>query len=360
MFRARSLRTQLFVLGLGAVLLPLLMLFGVVVLTTSSEEVEDQSGPAAETGAPFAGTDSSTSSVPIEVILAAVLLALAGGTAVWVWSGRAIRPMATITSVANEIQGGSLDRRIDLHGAAAEVQALGDSFDQMLDRLSHASATQQRLIEDTSHELRTPLAALAVNNEVIIRNPDPTLEDYRASAERGEALIARLQLTIDDLLRGARAQTHATQQVDNDLMAIVAKVVAQHRAVNPNIPSVVRGPTELHLGIDGPSVQRALVNLLENAARYSPPGAPVTIEVSTGAAVHLSVTDHGPGIAPEDRDRIFDRYYRSDADPESGAGIGLALVKQVADAHGGIEVLSPVPGDDHGTRFTLMFAAPPT
>jgi signal transduction histidine kinase len=106
----------------------------------------------------------------------------------------------------------------------------------------------------------------------------------------------------------------------------------------------------LRIGIDGPSVQRALTNLLDNAARYSPPAMPIRIDVTEHPPT-LSVTDHGPGIPFADQARIFDRYHSD----EAGVGIGLALVKQIADAHGAIEVISPLPGLDHGTRFTITF-----
>ena len=297
----------------------------------------------------FSRNQNSSGGVPPEVVLAAVVLALGASVGVWLWSGRAVKPMQAITSVANDIQDGSLDRRIGLEGAAHEVQSLADSFDGMLDRLSRASHTQRQLIEDASHELRTPLAALAVNNEVILDNPEPTLSDYRASAERGEALIARLQLTIDELLKDARTRSQAAEQVDNDLMAIIGRVAAQHRAVHPGVPLEITGPAQLHLGIDGPSVERALVNLVENAARFSPPGVPVEVAVVPGASTQISVTDHGPGIPEDELHLVFDRYYRSG----EGSGIGLALVKQVADAHGGIAVESPVPGHEVGSRFTL-------
>lgn len=353
-FRLRSLRVQLALLGAVAVVVPLLLLLTVVFATTSSEV---SMAPGADADETFAIESSSNDGVAAEVVVAAAVLAIAAIAAVWWWSGRAVAPMQAIAGVANRIQGGSLDQRIGLEGAAAEVQGLGDSFDRMLARLQQASATQQALIEDASHELRTPLAALAVNNEIILANPDPTAEDYRSHAERNEALIARLQTTIDDLLMDARSRHQEVRQVDNDLMAIVGRVVDQHRALNPEVPVLVRGPVELFVGIDGPSVQRALVNLMENAARYSPPGLPIEIDVGGDAKPTLSVTDHGPGIAAADMPHVFDRYYRRADDPsDRGSGIGLALVKQVADAHGSIAVTSPVAPSERGTRFTLTFA----
>ena len=302
---------------------------------------------------------ADSSALPADVLVAAVLLIGVAAGAVWSWSRRAVAPMSEITNVANEIQAGSLDRRIGMQGGAREVQELADSFDQMLDRLAEASSTQQRMIEDASHELRTPIAALSINNEVILDAPNPTLDDYRAATERNQALIERLQATVDELLAEGRATHQQLQQVDNELMAIVARVADQHRVLHPQIPIAVRGPREIRLGIDGPSVQRALENLVENAARYSPPGVPVEIDVVPGEhETLLLVTDHGPGIPPDELDAIFGRYYQGDADADgtSGtAGIGLALVKQVADAHGRIEVISPLVAGHGGTRFTMAF-----
>lgn len=354
-FRVRSLRTQLALLGAAAVLIPLFILLVVVGLTASSEEVSAVDPTEEGTGPP--GVDvSSSAGVPTEVLVAAALLAGSALGAVWWWSGRAVQPMESITAVADEIQAGSLDRRIAIEGAAAEVQALADSFDHMLDRLAVASVTQRELIEDASHELRTPLAALAVNNEVILNAPEPSTEDYRLHAERSEALIGRLQTTIDDLLVGARARRSEARQVDNDLMEIVRRVAEEHSVAHPEGMVHVRGPDELRMGIDGPSISRALTNLVDNAARYSPDGQPVEVDVEIDArgTVSLSVSDHGPGIDAVDLPRVFDRYYASS---DGGSGIGLALVKQVAEAHGDIEVVSPLPGETHGTRFVITFTS---
>lgn len=345
--RGLSLRVQLLLFGLAATVLPIFALLSVVFATSTSEEIIE--GPAGEQ---LIG-ESSSGDVPPIVVVAAIGLALAATVAVWLWSARAVRPMKDITALADEIQAGSLDRRLGLDGVTGEVQQLGDSFDRMLDRLESASRTQQQLIEDTSHELRTPLAALAVNNEVLRNHPDPTDVEYEAFLDRSDALVERLQLTIDDLLKGARARARRASQIDNDLMEIAHRVADHHRRVSPECRIVVTGPDELRLAIDGPSVERALANLVENAARHSPTGEPIAVDVRVGDSVTLAVTDHGPGIAPEDLPRVFDRYFR--ADEGGGHGIGLALVKQVADAHGSIHVESPVPGRPDGSTFELRF-----
>lgn len=342
-----SFAGRLTLFGVAAVAVPLLLLLFVFASTSEDSDITVDDGPF------VVGVDEGEGEVPSEVAVATVLLMVCSAGAVWFWSRRAVAPMAEITQVANEIQAGSLDRRIGLRCGGREVQQLADSFDSMLDRLAQASATQQRMIEDTSHELRTPIAALAVNNEVALSVTDPKITDYRATIQRNQALVQRLQTTVDELLAQGRAANQRLQQVDNDLMSIVERVSNQHRILNPNVPIAIRGPQELRLGIDGPSVQRALENLVDNAARYSPPGVPVEIDVTPGETeAHLSVTDHGPGIASEDLDTVFERYYQADPTDGGTAGIGLALVKQVAEAHGRIDVASPI-SEGRGTRFTL-------
>ncbi|MGI9604898.1 MAG: HAMP domain-containing sensor histidine kinase [Acidimicrobiales bacterium] len=365
-FRHRSLRQQLLIMGLTSALLPLMLLLAVVFATTSSEE-DFIEGPAAVADAtprdvedPARGfEDESSSGVPVAVPLTALALGLATALGVWWWSGRAVEPINHLTELTNRIESTSLDRRVGLSGEAQEVQDLADGFDRMLVRLSDQAGLQQRLMEDTSHELRTPLAALAVNNEIILANADPSIGDYRASAERAEALVERLQLTVDELLSAARSRSRVVQQVDNDLMIIVDRVVDRHLALNPDVVIGVAGPTELRLGIDGVSVERAVTNLVENASRFSPAGVPIDVVIDAGPPATLSVTDRGPGIPPEEHSRVFERYYtrgeeRDDAAVPMGSGIGLAIVKHVADAHGGVEVRSPLE-DGPGTRFTITF-----
>lgn len=347
--RPSSIRRQLFLFGLIAAVVPVLALLAVVFATAGTEEVtkgpDDQQNIVA----------STSSGVPPVVTVAALALAGASVAAVWSWSERAVRPMNNIRALADDIQAGSLDRRLNLHATAREVQELADSFDRMLDRLEQASGTQQQLIEDTSHELRTPLAALAVNNEIIRNHPDPTIDDYRESLNRSDAQIARLQRTIDELLTQARSRSHQARQVDNDLAAIVRRVADQQRMLHPNIDLVVNGPDQLLLPIDGPSIERMLTNLVANAARFTPPDTPIEIAFEATPPT-LSVTDLGPGIAAKDLPHVFDRYYRTDQ--SDGQGIGLALVKQVADAHGAIQIDSPPEGHPTGTRFVVRFNEP--
>lgn len=329
-------------------LVPMAVLFSVVLAV--EETVDVHVGPEGETVRTVTTETGLSPWIPVTALLL-VLPAIAGA---WWWSGRAVRPLSDITALADDIQQGSLDRRIRLTGAATEVQALGDGFDRMLDRLAEASANQRRLIEDTGHALRTPLAALAANAEVVLAHPDTTLDEYRAAALRERRQVERLRRTVEDLLADARARESVTGQVDNDLVAIVARVVDQQRAATPGATLDVVAPGRLRLGVDGPSVERALTALVENAVRHSPPGRPVRVDViAAEEGTLLSVTDEGPGIDPAERESVFERYHHR----AGGTGIGLAIVRQVAQAYGGVRLTSPL-GPEGGTRFTLLLPAP--
>lgn len=347
MTRFRSLRWRLAALGLVAAVIPLAVLVAVVFSVETDTNIQSADQSTVEV--------NDTVGVSPWVPLAAALLTVPAAGMAWWWSDRAVRPVLDITNVANEIQGTTLDRRIGLAGAPVEVQALADSFDAMLDRLASASTVQRRLIEETSHELRTPLTALRVNADIILDQPHPSIDDYEASAQRTKDLVERLQATVESQLASARTHNLAAGQLDNDLMAIVSEVIYEMRTVHPDVTIDLDGPTTLALPIDPTGVERAIRNLVDNAVRVSPPDRPVEVTVAADRNnVELSISDEGPGINPADQERIFDRYYSTNPDPGTGHGIGLALVKQVADTHGRINVESPPPGRTTGTRFTLI------
>ncbi|MEM8747121.1 MAG: HAMP domain-containing sensor histidine kinase [Actinomycetota bacterium] len=332
-----SLRTQLVVLGLVATLIPLgvllLVVFGVeedeTVDTTSDGEVIDA---------------ISESGVSPWIPITAVALAIAATGLVWWWAKRAVDPIERMTELTDDVQAGSLDRRLGLDGASVEIRALGESFDRMLDRLAAASAVERRLIEDASHELRTPLAALAARLEVASRRTDPS--DIADDIARCEADVDRLRNTLDALLASTRTRQSELEQVDNDLVPIVQRLVDRQRLVSPSVPITVETPGSVVIGVDGPSVERAVANLVANAVEHGG-GSPVSVDVvETDGAVTITVTDRGPGIAPDRLPTIFDRY--------SGQrhGLGLALVKQVAEAYGDVEIESPI-DDGRGCRAVL-------
>lgn len=199
-----------------------------------------------------------------------------------------------MTTLTDEIQDGSLSRRLDLGTAPVEIRKLGDSFDRMLDRLAASSVLERQLIEEASHDLRTPLAALAARLEVATKRFDR--DEIAADLDRCRADVDRLRSTLDLLLASACTRQSEVEQVDNDLVVVVDRVVERQRLLTPGVPIDVRAPVSLVLGIDGASVERAVANLVTNAVEHGA-GARVTVDVRHAHdAAEIVVTDEGPGI----------------------------------------------------------------
>lgn len=341
----RSLRVQLAVVGFLAIYVPVLVLLGVVVLTEDVEETVD--------GTELTG-DPPTGRSPWATWTALALAPTGAGLAWW-WAGRAVRPIERVRSVAEEIEGTDLGRRIGLDRGPTEVVALAASFDAMLGRLEEAAATQRRLIEETSHELRTPLSVLVAGTDVLLSHPSPTVEAYREGTLRSRAAAVRLGEAIDELLVDARGRARTIDRRPADLAALVAEVVGDVRVVaaTRQIDVSLAAPEVLSCSVDPATVRRAVANLLDNAVRHSPPGSSVEVEVAAiDRQARVVVTDHGPGIAAEDQARVFDRFWRGRGEA-GGTGLGLPIARQVALAHGGtLTVRSPGPAGD-GCAFEL-------
>lgn len=273
-------------------------------------------------------TESSTG-VPLS-ILVVISIASAPFAALfaWWWSGRAVRPIA------------------------------------------EAVALQERLIEETSHELRTPLAVLTNNAQVLLQHPEPTVDIYRQGLERSEAVANRISQTIDTLLVDARGRARTIDRVPADLVAITGSVLqslsglAEERRVRLDLVGNGLGGNKVEAKVDRDSIERAISNLITNAIQHAPADTAVSIEINrVGDMAEILITDEGAGIPAEHQAKIFERYWQAagdiNSDPNSsdtnsrGSGIGLAIVRQVAIAHGGeVTVTSPVDGRP-GARFRL-------
>ncbi|GIJ49626.1 hypothetical protein Val02_65120 [Virgisporangium aliadipatigenens] len=341
-----SLRVRLALLGFVAIYAPVLLVFGVGVATDVEVDVGIGGTPTvdrASSGSPFAWTT---------LALGPVAAALA-----WWWAGRAVRPIDRVRAVAEDIEATDLSRRIGLDRGPTELVALAAGFDAMLARLDEAAQTQRRLIEEASHELRVPLAVLMSNAEVLLAHPQPTVEVYRAGLERSRTAAARLQNTIDELLVDARGRARRTVRAPADIAALVREVVAEAdplaeaNAIRLSAPAAP--DPAAFAPVDEPTVRRAIANLVDNAVRYAPAGS--AVEVTVEAAddeVAVEVTDHGPGIPPEQRDRVFQRFWRGRGDTR-GTGLGLPIANQVALAHGGTLTLRSPGPDGDGCVFRL-------
>ncbi len=342
----RSLRVQLALLGFLAIYVPVLLLFGVVVVT------EDETASIVD-GVEVT-SDATTDRSPWAIWTVVGLGPAAAGLAWWL-AGRAVRPIDRVRAVAEDIEASDLSRRIALEQGPTEVVALAASFDGMLDRLERAAETQRQLIEETSHELRTPLAVLATNADVLLAHPDPTVELYRQGLERSKVAAARLQATIEELLVDARGRARTITRQPADLMAIARGIVQEARvlAAPKTVQLTIAGPPTAVASVDEHAVRRAVANLVDNAIAHAPRDSPVTVEISiTESAVRVVVADHGPGIPADLLDHIFDRFWSGRSDSH-GTGLGLPIAKQVAMAHGGtLTVASPGSAGD-GAAFTL-------
>jgi two-component system sensor histidine kinase MprB len=312
-------------------------------------------GNVVQTGRSLTEVDGALS----KLRLALALLTLAGiGLAVFLSrlaTRTAVRPVAQLTEAAEHVATTrDLSRRIDA-GGEDEVSRLARAFNTMLEALQRSQHAQRRLVADASHELRTPLTSLRTNMEVMARGGPPDRAD-RDRLER-DVVVQLEELTelVGDLVELARDdEPEAPPAEDIAFDELVEDAVERAQRHAPDVrfepelePTLVRGvPSRL---------DRAVANLLDNAAKWSPPGGSVEVRLRDG---ELTVRDHGPGIAPEDRGLVFERFYRApEARGRPGSGLGLAIARQVAESHGGS--ISAEPPDGAGALLRLRLSAIP-
>jgi two-component system sensor histidine kinase MprB len=246
---------------------------------------------------------------------------------------------------------GDLSNRVGASGND-ELARLSQNFDAMLSSLDASVQAQRQLIADASHELRTPITSLRTNLEVLVRG-DLSREDHQALIADLLGQVERLTNLVRDLIDLGRdeqlpmtIESVALADVVRDAIADVQLRYSGTRLQLEADDSVVRAIR--------PRLVRAIVNLLDNAAKWSPPGAPVDVVVAAG---ELTVRDHGPGIKPQDVPFVFDRFWRSaEARQMPGSGLGLAIVREIVRAHGGTVAVEHPGGG--GALFRLRLGAP--
>jgi signal transduction histidine kinase len=270
-------------------------------------------------------------------------LALAAVTALaillgWLIAGRALAPLRAIAGAARSVSGESLGRRVALEGPDDELRELADTFDDMLERLDSAFASQRRFVANASHELRTPLTVLRTEVEVALADPDATAAELRATAEVVRAEAERFEHLLDSLLALAKSEARAVARDDPvDLAVTAARVIsrldadADARDVHVELegePAVVHG--------DGDLLEQLVHNLVANAITYNVPGGFVSVRVTRhGRAAALRVSNSGPRLAPEALTQMTEPFQRLQRRDRRGAGVGLSIVRAVATAHGG-------------------------
>jgi two-component system, OmpR family, sensor histidine kinase MprB len=281
----------------------------------------------------------------VGVALAAVLGVLVARTTT--------SPLRRLTQTAEAIAvTGDPAQRVGLEGDD-ELGRLGASFDTMLGALEESQSAQRRLVGDASHELRTPLTSLRVNLELLGRH-DLTPPERAHALDQAVLQVDELTALVADVVELARDGEAPLEVEDVRLDELVDAAVERARRHADGIrfdtslePVVITGaPARL---------DRAIANLLDNAAEWSPPDGVVAVTVD---GPKLVVRDHGPGIGADDLPRIFDRFYRAPAArAKPGSGLGLAIVRRVADEHGARITVENAP--DGGARFILRFGADP-
>lgn len=286
------------------------------------------------------------------ILLSLLLTALTVGAAFlvgWRVAGAALRPTAEITERAETIREGTTAPTITAHADIAEFARLVQVLNAMLGRLDRASAIQRRFTADASHELRGPLTALRGELELALKR-ERSPEEYRETLERCREEVIRLTRLAADLLTLARneAGISALDQGDVDLRLMAERVASRYEAIaaERGLRFAFSGPTAVVLG-DLAMLERVVGNLIDNAVKHSPTGGAVTLEIASGDLVTLTVRDQGAGVPAGDQSRLFNRFFRGNAQHGDGnsTGLGLAIAKAAAEAHGGrLEFAGNAPG----------------
>ncbi len=281
-----------------------------------------------------AASDRTVANATTVLAVAGPLLVAAVGLLVWLLTGRALRGVEVLRAEVAAIPAEAPDRRVERPAGASELHALADTLNDLLARVAASVGAQQRFVADASHELRSPIASMRAQLEVAAESgadvPDALHRD-----------VIRLQGLVDDLLLLSRPAdtTGALLDLDEIVRVAIRDVrVGEDRRLTTHLPPVeVRGRAA--------ELERVVVNLVTNAVRH----ATFDVVVAIGAdevRVWLTVDDDGPGVAPEDRGRIFDRFVRLDDARErdrGGSGLGLAIVAEVIERHGGVIEVSTSP-----------------
>ncbi|GHH20774.1 sensor histidine kinase [Streptomyces lanatus] len=280
----------------------------------------------------------------------------------WILSGRALRPVRAISRTAAEIQATDLSQRIHLKGPKDELRDLADTVDSMLDRLDEAFRAQRQLIDDASHELRSPLAIIRANLDAVLTAEESDEAERRTAARSVDRATTRMTRLVEDLLATARRNAPALADADVDLAAAADEACEEFTPLATDRGLTLRRRLSPGLTVfgDHDALRRAVGNLLSNAVRLAPPGTAITVAAGrTGAWLWAAVRDEGPGILDDDQVHVFDRFWRAKGNGghrDRHAGLGLAIVRQIVESHGGqVRLFSKV---GEGSTFVLWLPAP--
>ncbi|MFL6022552.1 MAG: ATP-binding protein [Marmoricola sp.] len=296
-------------------------------------------------------TDRMLDRLGLVMLLFGIAGMITAGLAGWAVARNGLRPVRRLTSAVEDIARTQRLDPIPIEGSD-EVARLAQSFNDMLRALAASQHRQRQLVADAGHELRTPLTSLRTNLDLLVQAEATT---GLSAASRAELLddvraqIGEMTTLIGDLVELARDEPVSPTVEAVELTAVLEQAIARVRR-RADVEFDVRTSPWWVTG-DADALERAITNLLDNAAKWSPAGETVMVSLSQGT---LMVADRGPGISPKDLPHVFDRFYRA-AESRSmpGSGLGLSIVRSVAERHGGIVRAGTGPGGGAGFWLSL-------
>ena len=291
------------------------------------------------------------------VVPLTLLLAGAGG---WFLARQSLAPVATMANRARQIGVNDLKARLPVANSRDELGRLAETFNDLLDRLEASLLQQRQFMADASHELRTPVATSRTAAAIALQQPHRSESDYRETLAIVEQQTTRLSRIVEDMFTLARADAGSYPVRDGEMYLdeVVDEVVRASRVLAAAKPVSIELSSIASAAFSGDEdlIRRLIGNLLDNAVRHAPPQTAVTVLLERGTeGYRITVSDRGAGIPEHARPFIFERFYRGDAartPADGGAGLGLAVARWIARAHGGDVTLGS--SSHAGTTFTVV------
>ncbi len=272
-----------------------------------------------------------------------------------------LRPISSLTDVAEAISAGERDRRADVDGATTEAGRLGHAFNVMLDELDRSGERLRQFVSNASHELRTPLTSIRGYLDLYVAGGFRQPGELDDAVRRLQIEAERMNLLVEDLLIMAKLDEEqpldiSVVRVDELARDVVALAVGGH----PGLPITLDAPDEVEVEADRLRLHQALAALVDNAIQHTPDDAAIEVRVAERpSSIEIVVADSGPGLTAEEAESVFDRFSRGDrsrARKTGGSGLGLSIAQAIVHAHAGEISVTATPGE--GARFTIVLPQP--
>lgn len=289
-------------------------------------------------------------------LLITLIITLISSSMMYFIIGGALRPLHRLSKQIEDIQAKNLQQLVVLNSNSVEIVRLTNSFNEMLKRLNDTFSAQRQFSANAAHELRTPLAIVRAKLEVFGKNDNPDINDYQETINMVQMQTDRLSHVIDILLEMTELQS--AKKSDNIMLAEMTEEIICDLVTLADKKEVqlIQKPGNSEIMGNDTLIYRAIYNLIENAIKYNHSGGKVSVEIEdSDEFARVIVSDTGPGIDKNDWERIFEPFFRVDKSRSrdmGGAGLGLALVKEIACRHGGAVHIAD--SSEHGTQIELM------